>query len=121
MTNRGLAIYFHDERIRIFNKTIEDLGNPKYIHIYIKEKEKQLFIRRSDTRDNDTFRINYSKLDGEWRYRISSRQFVEYLAGVIGVPFPSESLWFDGVLLQDGQTVFVDLAQYHVVEYKQEQ
>ena len=90
MTNRGLAIYFHDERIRIFNKTIEDLGYPKYIHIFIKEKEKQLFIRRSDTRDNDTFKISYSKLDGEWRYRINLRQFVNYLAGVIGVPFPSD-------------------------------
>jgi len=120
MTNRGMAIYFHDERIRIFNKTIEDLGYPKYIHLFINETKKQLFIRRADSRDNDTFKVSYSKTGGEWRYRISSKWFVRYLADVIGVPFPSESLWFEGTLLPDGITVAIDLNQYHVTEYKME-
>ncbi len=118
MISRGLAIYFHDERIRIFNKTIEDLGYPKYIHLFINEADKQLFIRSSVKRDNDTFRVSYTELGNERRYRISSKWFVKYLASVIGVPFPSESLWFEGNLLQDGETVLIDLSKYHITEYK---
>ena len=119
MTNRGLAIYFYDERIRIAEKTFEDLNYPRYIHLFINEKEKQLFIRAAETRDNDTFRVSISKRGGEYRYRINSKSFVKYLATIIGVPFPSDSLWFkEGTLLPDGKTVRIDLSHYNVTEYK---
>jgi hypothetical protein len=121
MSNRGLAIYFYDERIRIAEKTFEDLRYPRYIHLFINEKEKQLYIRAAEMRDNDTFRVSVSKRGGEYRYRISSKRFVKYLAAVVGVPFPSDSLWFEeGTLLPDGKTVRIDLTHYNVTEYKAE-
>lgn len=121
MTNRGLAIYFYDERIRIAEKTFEDLRYPRYIHLFINEKEKQLYIRAAEARDNDTFRVSVTKRGGEYRYRISSKRFVKYLAAVVGVPFPSDSLWFEeGILLPDGKTVRIDLSHYNVTEYKAE-
>ena len=118
MTNRGMAIYFHDERIRIFNKTIEDLGCPKYIHLFINEENGQLFIRRAEKRDNDTFRVTITKHRDSSRYRINSKSFVKYLAHVIGVAFPSDSLWFEGRLLDDGMTVLINLRDFHISEYR---
>lgn len=117
MTNKGITVYFFDERLRIFKEAMEFLKYPKYIHLLIDEKNKHLFIRRSETRDNDTFRVVTTQFGEERRYRISSKWFVKYLASLIGVEFPSNSLWFDGYFMEDENTVLIDLNKYHVIEY----
>ena len=93
------------------------LDYPKYIHILIDAKNRHLFIKRAETKDNDTFKIIYSQLGTERRYRISSRWFVKHLASLIGVDFPSNSLWFKGYYLEEDKTVLIDLKQFHVTEY----
>lgn len=121
MNNRGMAVYFYDERICLWKDTIEFLKNPKYIHLLIDEKNKHLFIRPAEKRDNDTFRIIYSQFDDDNRYRISSKRFVKYLAALIGVKFPSNSLWFEGYFLEGEDTVLINLNHYHITDYRNDE
>ena len=117
----GISAYFTGDRIRIRYKTIEELDNPEYIHLRINEEKKHLFIEKCE-RDMDAFRIKYQQvLDGrkvkDPSCYINAKNFLVYMAGVIGVPKDSPSLRFDGQLMPDG-TVFVDLNRYEVIEYK---
>ena len=118
--NRALGIYFFDDRIRFSDKTMDELKEPKYIHLLVNRKEKHLYIRASDKRDNDTFKVVRHKENGGWCYRIYSKGFVKYLAFLIGVPYPSNSVWYDVVMKPDGKTAFVDLNAYHIVPYNEE-
>ena len=120
MINRGIAIYFFDDRIRISDRTMEELGSPKYIHLLVNRKEKHLFIRASEKRDNDTFKVVRHKEHNGWCYRIYSKGFVKFLAYLIGVPYPSDSVWYDLKMLDDGMTASVDLNKYHIIPYKDE-
>ena len=118
MDKRGLAIYFFDDTIRIFEKTMEELQFPKYIHLFIDRDKKLLYIKGSKARDNNTFRVSRRKESEEWRYRIYSKGFVKYLASLVGVPYPSDSLWYEEELLDDGNTVQVKLEEYHPIPYR---
>lgn len=64
----GISMYFWDHRINIRKKALAILGNPQYIHLLINEKEKQLFIQRCESRDNDTFSIEYRDEFGDLDY-----------------------------------------------------
>ena len=117
----GISTYFKGDRLRIRYKTIEELDYPEYIHLRINEEKKHLFIEKCE-RDMDAFRIEYRKvLDGrkvkDPSCYINAKNFLEYMAGVIGVPKDSPSLRFKGYSMPDG-TVFIDLNQYEVIEYK---
>ncbi len=120
MELQGIGIYFFDDRIRIFSKTMEDLKYPKYIHLLIMRKEKLLLIRGCEKRDNDTFKVMKRQDGGEWRYRISSKAFVIYLASLIGVPYPSDSLWLQEAIKKDENTVLINLSNYQVLPYYSE-
>ena len=115
----GISTYFNGDRIRIRYKTIEDLDYPEYIHLRINEEKKHLFIEKCE-RDMDAFRIEYRQaLDGrkvkDPSCYIHDKNFLEYVAGVIGVPKDSPSLRFEGKSMPDG-TVFIDLNRYEVIE-----
>ncbi len=120
MINRGLGIYFFHDRIRLSDRTIEELDNPKYIHLLLDKKEKHLFIRASKKRDNDTFRVIRYRERGGWCYRIYSKGFVKYLAYLIGLPYPFNSVWYDVTMLEDRQTAFVDLNEYHIIPNRED-
>ena len=99
-------------------KTIEELKYPEYIHLRINEEKKHLFIEKCD-RDMDAFRIEYRQAHEGKKVRdpscyLNAKNFLEYMAGVIGVSKDSPSLRFRGKLMPDG-TVFVDLNQYEVI------
>ena len=115
----GISTYFRDDKIRIRYRTIEELSYPEYIHLKINEDKKHLFIEKCD-RDMDAFRIRYVQSHDGKKVRepacyIHARNFLEYMADVIGVPSDSPSLRFYGRLLSDG-TVFVDINYYEVIE-----
>ena len=117
----GISTYFRNDKIRMRHKTIEDLAYPEYIHLRINEEKKHLFIEKCD-RDKDAFSIKYTQdHDGkkvkEQACYIHAKNFLEYMARVIGVPEDSPSLRFSGILMPDG-TVFVDLNHYEVIEPK---
>ena len=100
-------------------KTVEDLDYPEYIHLKINEEKKHLFIERCDW-DMDAFRILYNQVTDGKKVKnkscfIYAKSYLKYLAGVIGVPYDSPSLSFEGQLMPDG-TVFIDLNQYKVIE-----
>ena len=118
MVKRGLAIYFFDDTIRIFEKTMEELQFPKYIHLFIDREKKLLYIKGSKARDNNTFRVSRRKESEEWRYRIYSKGFVKYLASLVGVAYPSDSLWFEEELMDGGNIVQVKLNEFHPIPYK---
>ena len=118
--NRGLGIYFFDDRIRISDRTMEVLNNPKFIHLLLDRNQKLLFVRPSETRDNDTFKVVRHKERGGVCYRIFSKGFVKYLAYLIGIPYPSNSVWYDVEMKEDEQTAFVDLKDYHITPYREE-
>ena len=114
----GISTYFKGDRIRMRYKTIEDLKYPEYIHLRINEEKKHLFIEKCD-RDMDAFRIEYRQAHEGKKVRdpscyINAKNFLEYMAEVIGVAKDSPSLRFKGKLMTDG-TVFVDLNQYEVI------
>lgn len=117
----GISVYFNGDKIRIRYKTIEELDYPEYIHLRINEEKKHLFIEKCE-RDMDAFRIEYQQvLDGrkvkDPSCYIHAKNFLEHMAGVIGVPNDSPSLRFEGLSMPDG-TVFIDLNRYEVIEYK---
>ena len=121
MGESGISTYFRNDKIRMRHKTIEDLAYPEYIHLRINEEKKHLFIEKCD-RDMDAFSIKYMQAhDGkkvkEQACYIYARNFLEYMARVIGVPEDSPSLRFSGKLLPNG-TIFVDLNHYEVIEPK---
>lgn len=112
-------MYFWDHRISIRKQALLDLGNPQYIHLLINKSKKYLFIQRCEERDNDTFPIQYREDTEEIdRYYINAKNLMEYLARLIGVPFPSNSLRFNGKIMDDGITLFVDLNEYQVIPYE---
>ena len=116
----GISAYFKGDRLRIRYKTIEELNYPEYIHLRINEEKKHLFIEKCK-RDMDAFRIEYKQaLDGrkvkDPSCYIHDKKFLEYVAGVIGVPKDSPSLRFEGKSMPDG-TVFIDLNRYEVIEH----
>lgn len=108
----GITLLFRDERIYIRRGTMKQLGQPNYIHILINEKEKHLYIQACD-KDKDAFRVNYYVT----KCCICSKVLIRYLATVVGVPFPYDSLNYTGVLMDDMQTVFIDLRNYTVIPY----
>ena len=117
----GISVYFNGDKIRIRYKTIEELDYPEYIHLRINEEKKHLFIEKCE-RDMDAFRIEYQQvLDGrkvkDPSCYIHAKNFLKYMAGVIGVPKDSPSLHFEGRSMPDG-TIFIDLNSYEVIEYK---
>lgn len=115
----GISMYFWDHRISIRKQALLDLGNPQYIHLLINKSKKYLFIQRCEERDNDTFPIQYREDTEEIdRYYINAKNLMEYLARLIGVPFPSNSLRFNGKIMDDGITLFVDLNEYQVIPYE---
>ena len=115
----GISMYFWDSRISIRKKALQVLGNPSFIHLMINEKEKQLFIQRCEQRDNDTFQINYLDDSGDIEYYyINAKNLMRYLAMLIGVPYPSNSLRFGGRVLDDGMTIYVDLKEYQEIPYE---
>ena len=116
----GISFYFTNDRIRIRYKTIEDLDCPEYIHLRINEEKKHLFIEKCG-RDINAYHIIYSHVGEEKKVRaqscyINAKKFLEYMAGVIGVPKDSPSLRYTGQKLPDG-TIFIDLNKYEVIEH----
>lgn len=118
MSEIGITLSFRHDCIHIRKETIAALGEPEYIHLRINNEEKQIFIQSCE-KDNDAFRVSYYVVDGKTdsgKYCIFAKKLLTYLALVIGVEYPSNSLWFSGQLLDDKKTVFVDLSTYRVIE-----
>lgn len=54
----GISLYFRDNRIHIWKKTIDALKSPGYVCLFINEARKQLFIQ-SCKKNKDAFRVYY--------------------------------------------------------------
>lgn len=121
-TETGISMYFWDNRISIWKKTLLKLGNPQYIHLRINQSKKHLFIQRCEERDNDAFPIKCSDdLDEMEHCYINAKNLMQYLANLIDVPYPSNSLRFDGRIMEDEITLFVDLNSYQEIPYGEKQ
>jgi hypothetical protein len=105
----GITVNFSSNEINIRTKTLKDLRSPRFVHIFINEKERHLLIRRCEERDNDAFPIDYAAVEIDKKCRFKAKPLVIYLASVIGLPYPSKTLRFCGHLLEDGDTVLIDL------------
>ena len=121
ISDPGLTLYFHSDRLRLRYQTILDLQYPQYIHLRINRSKKQMFIQRCE-KDMDAFRVIYRKRNSEkdtgikeQSCHINDRKLLQFLAQVIGVPEDSPSLRFHGRLLPDGETIYIDLSRYEVL------
>ena len=116
MLDSGLTMYFRNNRMRFRYRTILELEKPEYVHLRINEQKKQMFIQRCE-KDKDAFRLVYSVRKGivEHSCYINARNFLLYLSKVVGVNDNSVSLHFPGILMNDGQTVYIDLTNYQPV------
>jgi len=113
----GITVNFWNNEINIRTKTLKDLRSPRFVHILINEKEQHLYIRRCEKRDNDAFPIDYAAVETDTKCRFKAKSLVMYLASVIGVNYPSQSLRFFGHLLEDGDTVLINLDDRHTIPY----
>ncbi|MCD7811224.1 MAG: hypothetical protein LUG91_05150 [Ruminococcus sp.] len=115
MANR-ITFRFNTDRICIWKNTVRSLGNPQYIHLLINEKEKQMFIQVCD-HDKDAFRLYYNKRSNgrEAEFHVNAKRLMKYLAKVVSVDYNGPSIRFDGILMEDGITVFIDLRKYEVL------
>ena len=114
ISDPGLTLYFHSDRLRLRYQTILDLQYPQYIHLRINRSKKQMFIQRCE-KDMDAFRVIYRKRNSEKSCHINDRKLLQFLAQVIEVPEDSPSLRFHGRLLPDGETIYIDLSRYEVL------
>lgn len=113
----GITVNFSNNEINIRTKTLKDLRSPRFVHIFINEKERHLLIRRCEERDNDAFPIDYAAVEIDKKCRFKAKPLVIYLASVIGLPYPSQTLRFCGNLLEDGDTVLIDLDDHQFLPY----
>ena len=113
----GITVNFSSNEINIRIKTLKDLRSPRYVHIFINEKERHLLIRRCEERDNDAFPIDYAAVEIDKKCRFKAKPLVIYLASVIGLPYPFKTLRFCGNLLEDGNTVLIDLDDHQFLPY----
>jgi len=113
----GITVNFSSNEINIRTKTLKDLRSPLFVHIFINEKERHLLIRRCEERDNDAFPIDYAAVEIDKKCRFKVKPLVIYLASVIGLPYPSNTLRFCGNLLEDGDTVLIDLDDHQFLPY----
>ena len=114
-------MYFRDNRIHVRKGTIAALGNPHYVHLHVNEKKKRLFIEACE-KDKDSFRIYYKKDDGTdeenpVRCYINAKRVLDYLSRLIGVDRYSESLRFNGELIDEENVLFIDLTKFEVIPY----
>lgn len=117
----GVSMYFRDNRIHVRKGTIAELGNPRYVHLHVNEKKKQLFIQPCE-KDKDSFRIYYKADEGSneenpMRCYLNAKRILDYLSRLIGVDRYSESLRFDGELMEEDNVLFIDLTSYKVIPY----
>lgn len=54
----GISLYFRNNRIHIRKGTIELLNHPAYVHLFINEGKKQMFIQSCE-KNKDAFRVYY--------------------------------------------------------------
>lgn len=54
----GISLYFRNNRIHIRKGTIEVLNHPAYVHLFINEGKKQMFIQSCE-KNKDAFRVYY--------------------------------------------------------------
>ena len=113
----GITVNFSSNEINIRIKTLKDLRSPRFVHIFINEKERHLLIRRCEERDNDAFPIDYAAVEIDKKCRFKAKPLVIYLASVIGLPYPAQTLRFCGNLLEDGDTVLIDLDDHQFLPY----
>ena len=112
-----ITMSFYDDRIHIWKQTIEFMEKPKYLKLYVDEKHKWFFIQVQEKKDSNTFKIYYTVEDVLLgRCHIIAKRLMKYLASVIGVAYPSDSLKFTGKLMNDN-TLFFDLSCYDVIPY----
>lgn len=113
-----ITMSFYDDRIHIWKQTIEYMNKPRYMKLYVDEKHKWFFIQVTEKKDSNTFKIYYTKENVLFgRCHIMAKKLMKYLASVIGVPYPSDSLKFQGRLLEDDRTLYFDLKKYEVIPY----
>lgn len=113
----GITVNFSSNEINIRIKTLKDLRSPRFVHIFINEKERHLLIRRCEERDNDAFPIDYAAVEIDNKCRFKAKPLVIYLANVIGLPYPAQTLRFCGNLLEDSDTVLIDLDDHQFLPY----
>lgn len=113
----GITLNFSSNEINIRIKTLKDLRSPRFVHIFINEKERHLLIQRCEERDNDAFPIDYAAVEIDKKCRFKAKPLVIYLANVIGLPYPSQTLRFYGNLMEDGDTVLIDLDDHQFLPY----
>ncbi|MCD8235230.1 MAG: hypothetical protein LUD00_00955 [Prevotellaceae bacterium] len=120
MANR-ISFLFNSDRINIWRETVENLGMPQYIHLLINEKEKKMFIQTCD-HDKDAFRLYYTrgKTGRKAQFHVIAKQLMKYLAGLCGADYYGPSIRFDGVLLEDGHTIYYNLLEYEIIEFDEE-
>lgn len=109
----GISLYFRKNRIRLRNRTISELGNPEYVHLFVDSEDKIMYIQ-SCARDKDAFKLYYRAEKSNEEFYIYAKILMQYLATVIGVAQDSASLRFGGVML-DEQTVMIALDEYEEV------
>lgn len=106
----GMSLYFRKNCIRFRNGAISELGNPKFIHLFIDSRDKIMYIRFCN-KDKNAFKLYYREGKGEEKFYLYAKILMQYLATVIGVAPDSVSLRFSGVML-DEQTVMIALDEY---------
>ena len=117
----GISFLFNSDRINIWRETVENLGMPQYIHLLINEQEKKMFIQTCD-HDKDASRLYYTrgKTGRKAQFHVIAKQLMKYLAVLCETDYNGPSIRFDGVLLEDGHTIYYNLLEYEIIEFEEE-
>ena len=121
MSGLKLGFYFRERQVYVGLRTMESLGMPEYVRLYVNEDEKCIFIG-SCGKELDCARITQSrsKLTGNLYYTFSAPKFLEWMADIMGLPTFSESVSLSGHFVEDENLVYFDLTDYDVIPYNEQ-
>ena len=117
MSVLNLGFYFQKKEVYIGKWTMEALGMPEYLQIFVNEKDKCLFLKGCEKDlDAAAIKINYKKREGVQYYHFISTKFLRWMAELLGMRMNSESISFSGQFVDGEDMVYFDLMKYRIVQ-----
>ena len=80
----NISFYYKYGSVRVYQKVIRGLGNPKFIQILIKPNDKLLYIVGLDHREHDSFPVVLSKNSSRGGMILNGKRFVRKISEIAG-------------------------------------
>ena len=121
MTGLLIGFYFREKTVYIGINTMEAIGMPKYVHCYVNEDDKCIFLEGCE-KDLDAAKVRCqrNRVTGNLYYTLSAPGFLKWMADIMGIKPDSESVRMSGRYIEGENIVCYDLTDYDVIPYNEQ-